>query len=100
MARAGQRKIREYSLEFKLTAVRLSQQPGIHQSSAQRGPEDNAHMESFFHSLEAEVIHGARFATDPALRRELRRYIRYYNHHRLHSALGYQSPVDYEACAA
>ena len=29
MARAGPRKIREYSLEFKLTAVRLSQQHGI-----------------------------------------------------------------------
>ncbi len=29
MARAGPRKVREYSLEFKLTAVRLSQQPGI-----------------------------------------------------------------------
>ncbi len=29
MARAGPRKIREYSLEFKLTAVQLSQQPGI-----------------------------------------------------------------------
>lgn len=29
MARAGPRKVRAYSLEFKLTAVRLSQQPGI-----------------------------------------------------------------------
>ena len=29
MARAGPRKVREYSLEFKLTAVRLSEQPGI-----------------------------------------------------------------------
>ncbi len=29
MARAGPRKVREYSLEFKVTAVRLSQQPGI-----------------------------------------------------------------------
>jgi transposase len=29
MARAGPRKIRECSLEFKLTAVRLSEQPGI-----------------------------------------------------------------------
>ncbi len=29
MARAGPRKIRQYSLEFKLTAVRLSEQPGI-----------------------------------------------------------------------
>jgi len=29
MARAGPRKIREYGLEFKLTAVRLSEEPGI-----------------------------------------------------------------------
>jgi transposase len=29
MARAGPRKVREYSCEFKLTAVQLSQQPGI-----------------------------------------------------------------------
>ncbi len=29
MARAGPRKVREYSPEFKLTAVQLSQQPGI-----------------------------------------------------------------------
>ncbi len=29
MARAGPRKVREYCLEFKVTAVRLSQQPGI-----------------------------------------------------------------------
>jgi transposase InsO family protein len=73
---------------------------GIRQSSAQRGPEDNAHMESFFHSLKAEVIHGTRFATEAALRRALRRYFRYYNHQRLHSALGYRSPVDYESGVA
>jgi len=29
MARAGPRKVRAYSREFKLTAVRLSQQPGL-----------------------------------------------------------------------
>jgi transposase len=29
MARAGPRKVQRYSLEFKLTAVRLSRQPGI-----------------------------------------------------------------------
>ncbi len=73
---------------------------GIQQSSAQRGPEDNAHIESFFHSLKAEVIHGVRFETETALRREVARYVRYYNQRRLHSALGYQSPVDYESCAA
>jgi transposase-like protein len=29
MARAGPRKVRAYSREFKLTAVRLSRQPGM-----------------------------------------------------------------------
>ncbi len=73
---------------------------GIRQSSAQRGPEDNAHMESFFHSLKAEVIHGAHFATESALRAGLREYMRYYNHQRLHSALAYQSLAQYDSCAA
>ncbi len=73
---------------------------GIRQSSAQRGPKDNAHVESFFHSLKAEVIHGARFASEVTLRRALRGYMQYYNTRRIHSALGYQSPVDYELCAA
>ena len=73
---------------------------GVHQSAALRGPEDNAHMESFFHSLKAEVVHGVQFATEAALRRALCSYMRYYNHRRFHSALGYRSPVDYESRAA
>ena len=58
-------------------------------------PGENAHMESFFHSLKADVIHGRVQAVD-ALRQQLRRYVRYYNYRLLHSSLGYQSPVDYE----
>jgi transposase InsO family protein len=73
---------------------------GIRQSAARRGPEDNPHMESFFHSLKAEALHGVRFATERAVRRAIARYVRYYNHRRLHSALGYQSPIDYERCVA
>jgi transposase InsO family protein len=73
---------------------------GIRQSSACWGPAENAHMESFWHSLKAEVVYGASFASDQARRQALARYIRYYNHRRLHSALGYRSPVDYEQCAA
>ena len=73
---------------------------GIRQSSALRGPEDNAHMESFFHSLKAELVHGARFETETALRQAIAGYVRYYNHRRIHSALAYRSPVDYETCAA
>src|SRR5207245_9599294 len=66
---------------------------GIRQSATRVGtPGDNAHMESFFHSLKAELVHGARFATEGRLRLALRRYVWYYNHQRLHSALRYQAP--------
>jgi putative transposase len=74
---------------------------GILQSTTRGGaPEENAHIESFFHSLKADLIHGQRFRTVRELRQQLRRYVRYYNHRRLHSALDYRSPVDYERRAA
>jgi transposase InsO family protein len=61
---------------------------------------DNAYMEPFFHSLKADLVHGSRFLTEAELRTQLRRYLWYYNYQRLHSALGYRSPVDYERRAA
>lgn len=73
----------------------------VHQSMTRgAAPDENAHVESFFHSLKADLIHGERFETVRQLRRRLHRYVRYYNHRRLHSALRYQSPVDYERRAA
>jgi transposase InsO family protein len=60
-------------------------------------PADNAHAESFFHSLKADVIHGVQFSDERQLRRCLTTYIAYYNRHRLHSSLGYRSPVEYES---
>jgi putative transposase len=74
---------------------------GVRQSMTRGGaPGENAHMESFFHSLKADVIHGRSFQTILELRQPLRRYVSYYNYRRLHSSLGYQSPVDYERRAA
>ena len=70
---------------------------GVRQSASTRGPGDNAHMESFFHSLKAEAIRGVTFSTDRALRHQLTRYMRYYNRTRVHSALGYRSPIAFEA---
>jgi putative transposase len=58
---------------------------------------DNAHMESFFHSMKTDVVHGGTLATPEEVRRLLRSYLPYYNRERLHSGLGYRSPVDYEA---
>jgi len=70
---------------------------GVRQSMTRGGaPDENAHMESFFHSLKADLIHGRRFQNVTELRHQLNRWVRYYNHKRLHSALCYRSPVDYE----
>jgi putative transposase len=61
---------------------------------------DNAFIESFFHSMKADTIHARTFDDDPALRTVVSRYIRRYNCTRLHSSLGYRSPIDYEHIAA
>jgi transposase InsO family protein len=61
---------------------------------------DNAFIESFWHSLKSEVIHGRRFGSEAALRRAIVRFMRHYNRHWLHSALGYRAPIDYERAAA
>jgi len=73
---------------------------GLRQSASVRGPSDNARAESFFHSLKAELTRGTAFPSDAVLRRALSRYIRYYNERRLHSALGYRSPIAFERRAA
>ena len=75
-------------------------QLGFSQSASARGPEDNAHMESFFHTLKAELTRGVQFPTQHALRCSLRRYMHYYNRKRMHSALGYRSPIAFERSAA
>ena len=88
--------------EYLGTAFRRRLVAGGVRHSMTRGgaPGDNAHMESFFHSLKAEMIHGRSFQAVAELRQQLRRYVQYYNHQRLHSSLNYQSPVDYERGAA
>ena len=60
---------------------------------------DNAHMESFFHSMKSDAVHGVRFTEPAELLRLLRGYIPYYNGVRMHSGIGYSSPVAYEARA-
>lgn len=60
--------------------------------------EDNAHMESFWGTLKAERIDGGNFLTRDQARRAIFEYVEvFYNRVRLHSALGHQSPVDFEA---
>ena len=57
---------------------------------------DNAHMESFFHSMKGEELYGKKFQTERELRSVLSSYIRFYNDRRLHSSLQYLPPAAYE----
>ena len=61
---------------------------------------DNAFIESFFHSMKSDVIHGNVFDNDHDLNRVVARYLRRYNRTRLHSSIGYRSPIGYENVAA
>lgn len=58
---------------------------------------DNAVVESFFSTLKNELVYRTTFVDHAAARAALLQYIEgFYNRRRLHSALGYLSPVEYE----
>ena len=61
---------------------------------------DNAVMEAFWNTLKHELIHRRRFATRAEARTAIFDYMEaFYNRVRRHSALGYKSPLAYEANA-
>jgi putative transposase len=71
---------------------------GLTQSMSRAGDcYDNAVAESFFATLEHEVIARSDWPTREAARRAIFAYIvEWYNRERRHSSLGYVSPVQYE----
>jgi putative transposase len=72
---------------------------GIRSSMNQQGScYDNAVVESFFKTLKAELIRTVRFDRVEDAKSKLFEFIEvFYNRRRLHSTLGYKSPVEFEA---
>jgi transposase InsO family protein len=58
---------------------------------------DNAVMESFFHSLKVEFVHDQKFATKQQAKDAIFEWIEvFYNRERIHSSIGYKTPVAFE----
>lgn len=72
---------------------------GCTQSMSRKGnPYDNAIMESFYRTLKRELVQGADYDSPEQARMDIFKYIEtYYNTKRIHSALGYLSPTEFES---
>ena len=68
-------------------------QPGI--DDAFSDPYDNAVVESTNRLVKKELIHRNVYTNVEQLRSDVNRYVWWYNHQRLHSTLGYLSPVEF-----
>jgi transposase InsO family protein len=77
-------------------------QRGLRCSMSRKGdPWDNAPQESFFGTLKSELVHDWSRPPRAQARREVSNYIEvFYNRQRLHSALGYQTPVGFALATA
>jgi len=70
---------------------------GIKGSMSKKGDcWDNAVTETLFGSLKVERLYGLRFVTRRAAKDEIMDWMQFYNSKRLHSTLGYLSPMAYE----
>jgi transposase InsO family protein len=78
---------------------RLLEAHGLVASMSKKGDcWDNAVAESFFASLETELIQESDWLTRAAARQAIFEYVEaWYNRERRHSSLAYRSPVQYEA---
>jgi putative transposase len=78
--------------------IALLEEHGIEPSMSRAGnPYDNAHCESFIRTLKQEEIYTRKYRDRADLELHVAEFLeKYYNRRRLHSALGYRTPEDFE----
>lgn len=83
--------------EFKnQTVEELLETFHIKRSLSHKGcPYDNAVAEATFKIIKTEFVWNETFTDISELKLKLWDYVHWYNHHRIHSSLGYQTPVQY-----
>jgi len=73
------------------------EEAGMTRSMSRKGkPRDNAAMESYFHTMKAELIHQKQFNDHIEAVAHIAEYVAFYNRERIHSSLDYHSPEKYE----
>ena len=89
----------QYASEEYVTLLRTHQM--IPSMSRPANPYDNASCESFMKTLKREEIYANPYRDLDHLRTNIEAFIeQYYNRGRLHSALGYRSPEEFEQAAS
>jgi len=78
--------------------IELLTKHGIQISMSRRGnPYDNAQAESFMKTLKYEEVYRSEYRDEREVRRGIKRFLeKVYNQKRLHSALGYVPPTEFE----
>ena len=89
----------DQGVQYKSKVFRkVLQDMGIKASMSRRGNcYDNAYVETFFKTFKSELLWNDDFKSEDDLRFKIFKYIElFYNKKRLHSALDYKSPLEYE----
>ncbi len=89
----------DQGVQYKSKAFReVLKEMGIKASMSRRGNcYDNAYIETFFKTLKSELLWNENFESEEDLNFKIFKYIElFYNKKRLHSALNYKSPLEYE----